>query len=74
MRNRLMLSAALTCLAGASALLAPAAAQRRYPPCGALVYSDCPETAATQICADDHGNLRTLACNDSNTWELYSPH
>lgn len=74
MRNKVMLSAALTCLVGVSALLTPAAGQRRYPPCGALVYSDCPETAATQICADDHGALRAVVCNDFNTWELYSPH
>lgn len=74
MRKELVLLSALTCLTGGAALLAPASGQRRYPACGALVNSDCPETSEIQVCADDHGNLRRLVCGDSNTWELLSPH
>lgn len=74
MRNKLMLSAALTCLVGGSALLAPASGQRRYPSCQAMVYSDCAGPEQTQICADVHGTLATLICTDYYVWEVYSPH
>ena len=69
MRKKLMLLAALNCVLGAW-LLAPASAQRRYPPCEALQNSDCPEVSAIQPCVDEQGNLGRLVCSESDTGDF----
>ncbi|HEX8272141.1 MAG TPA: hypothetical protein VF615_05785 [Longimicrobiaceae bacterium] len=65
MRKKLLLLSALTCMAGAPALLAPASAQSAIPPCEDLVGTAC--TGGFTECRAYWGGPETLYCYEG-TW------
>lgn len=65
MRRKLMLLSAVTCFVGGSALLAPASAQSKAPPCEDLVGTAC--AGGFTECTADWGGPETLYCYEG-TW------
>jgi len=67
MRAKLMLGAALTCIAGGSVLLAPSTGQARstvqargYLPCSTVIGSSC--SAKRSYCKLDDGTMEQMLC------------
>lgn len=67
MRKKLIVLSALTCIAGGSVLLTPAASQTRYPACEDLVGRSCTQGESV-VCTWEGRYLDGLYCH-SGTWE-----
>ena len=68
MRKKLLLLSSLTCIAGGSALAAPAQGRATYPDCETLVGTACSTPGATVVCQWEGRYLDGLYCQDG-TWQ-----
>ncbi|HEX7241541.1 MAG TPA: hypothetical protein VF263_14785 [Longimicrobiaceae bacterium] len=68
MRKKLMLLSVLTCVAGGSALAAPATARDGYPDCDQFRGTACSTPGATMICQWEGRYMDGLYCWNG-TWE-----
>lgn len=68
MGRKLMLLSALTCIAGGTALAAPAAGRAAYPDCETLRGTACGTPGQTVVCQWEGRYLDGLYCHNG-TWE-----
>ncbi|HEU0079068.1 MAG TPA: hypothetical protein VFQ76_15550 [Longimicrobiaceae bacterium] len=68
MRKKLLLSAALTCIAGGLALTSPAFARTSYPDCDTFRGTACTTPGASMTCQWEGRYMDVLYCFNG-TWE-----
>lgn len=63
MNRTLLVLSAVTCIAGGSALLAPATAQSRLPLCESVRGTSC-RSDSLLACTSEEGNVEAMACRN----------